>query len=180
MIIEMMLNRLNINAAHITLGEIVIQDELSLEQTDKLRQELLAVGFEILDDKRSRIIEQIKNAVRDLVHRKNNDLKINLSDYLSQKINLDYAYLTSLFSETEGTTIEKFFIAQKTERVKELLAYDDLSLSEIAFRLNYSSVPHLSSQFKKATGFTPTQYKEMVNKCRKPAPRSSEILRKEN
>ena len=168
MIVEMLLKRLNIDAAHISLGEIILYEELSSQQKEELSKAFNDVGFEILDKKRSRIIEQIKNSIRELVHHKDNNLKINLSDYLSQKIGLDYSYLTSLFSETEGTTIEKYFIAQKTERVKELLAYDDLSLSEIAFRLNYSSVAHLSSQFKKATGFTPSSYKEMVNKRRKP------------
>ncbi|MGL4292764.1 MAG: helix-turn-helix domain-containing protein, partial [Bacteroidales bacterium] len=127
---------------------------------------LEAVGFEVIDDRRSKIIEMIKNVIRELVHRKEDELKINLSDYLAGMLKLDYSYLTTLFSEVEGTTIEKYHIAQKIERVKELLIYDNLSISEIAYQLNYSSTAHLSSQFKKVTGLTPTFYKNMADKRR--------------
>ncbi|MGL4493496.1 MAG: helix-turn-helix domain-containing protein, partial [Tannerellaceae bacterium] len=126
------------------------------------------VGFEVIDNRRSKLIEQIKNYIRDLVYRQEGVLKVNLSDYLAAQLHLDYPYLTTLFSEAEGTTIEKYYIAQKIERVKELLVYDDLSLSEIAHRLNYSSTAHLSSQFKKVTGLTPTFYKQLADKRRKP------------
>ena len=159
MAVEILANRLDIDYANIVLGELTLNSEISEDKMSELTRELQAIGFEVLDDKRSRITEQIKIHVRELVHRKDNNIKINLSDYLSEKMNQDYAYLTSLFSETEGTTIEKDFIANKRERVKELLAYENLSLSEIAHMLNYSSVAHLSSQFKKITVITQSSYK---------------------
>ena len=112
MILRALIKRLKIDDAHISLGEIILYEEISSQQKEELSKAFNDVGFEILDKKRSRIIEQIKNSIRELVHHKDNNLKINLSDYLSQKIGLDYSYLTSLFSETEGTTIEKYFIAQ--------------------------------------------------------------------
>ena len=120
------------------------------------------------DDKKSRLIERIKTLIIELVHRQNNELSINLSDYLKSHVNHDYHYVSALFSEVEGTTIEKYFIAQKIEKVKELLVYDELSLSEIADQLNYSSVGYLSSQFKKVTGFTPSHFKQIKEKKRKP------------
>ena len=129
---------------------------------------LVLLGFELIDDKKSRIIEKIKNIIIELVHHQNNDAKTNLSDVLSSQLHHDYNYLSNLFSEIEGTTIEKYFIAQKIEKVKELLVYDELSLSEIAFRLNYSSVAYLSNQFKKVTGLTPSYYKQIRDDKRKP------------
>ncbi|MCC8153439.1 MAG: AraC family transcriptional regulator, partial [Tannerellaceae bacterium] len=130
---------------------------------------LTAVGFELLDDKRTQLIEKIKSIIIELVHHENSDLKINLSDYLTDKISSHtYHYLSNLFSETETITIEKYFIAQKIERVKELLAYDELTLNEIADQLNYSSTAHLSTQFKKITGLTPSQFKKRIHKNRTP------------
>src|SRR5690606_36069809 len=129
---------------------------------------LQTLGFELIDDKRSRQIMQIKSAIIDLVHQRNNSIKINLSNYVSNKLNHDYTYLSNLFSEVEGTTIEKYFIAQKIEKVKELLVYDELSLSEISFQLNYSSVAYLSNQFKKVTGLTPSHFKQIRADKRKP------------
>ncbi|MNG15044.1 DNA-binding transcriptional regulator AraC [compost metagenome] len=120
----------------------------------------------MIDDKKSKTIEKIKNIIIDLVHHKNNELKINLSDYLAQNLNQDYNTLSNLFSEVENTTIEKYFISQKIEKVKELLIYNELSLSEIADILNYSNVAHLSNQFKKITGFTPTYFKQLKDKKR--------------
>ena len=122
----------------------------------------------MIDDKKSRIIEKIKNIIIDLVHHQDNEAKTNLSDVLSNELHHDYNYLSNLFSEVEGTTIEKYFIAQKIERVKELLVYDELSLSEIAFQLNYSSVAYLSNQFKKTTGLTPSHFKQIKEEKRKP------------
>ena len=168
MVVEMILKRLDIDYISVCLGEVNLNNEISEDKIKILIVELHKVGFELLDDIRLRTTEQIKNHIRELVHRKDNNRKINLSDHLSVIMNRDYTYLTSLFSETEGTTIEKYFIAQKIERVKELLSYENLSLSEISYILNYSSVAHLSTQFKKVTGITPTQYKEMINKNRKP------------
>jgi AraC-like DNA-binding protein len=126
------------------------------------------LGFELIDDKKSRIIEKIKNTIIQLVHHQDSGLKNNLSEVLSSELHHDYNYLSNLFSEIEGTTIEKYFIAQKIERVKELLVYDQLSLSEIAFQLNYSSVAYLSNQFKKVTGLTPSHFKQIKENKRKP------------
>lgn len=152
----------------ISLGEVELQDALTESEKQNLNNHLQTFGFEIIDDKKSRIITQIKSLIIELVHHKNNELNTNLSDYLCSKLHHDYSYLSTLFSEVEGTTIEKYFIAQKIEKVKELLVYDELSLSEISYELNYSSVGHLSNQFKKVTGLTPSYFKSIKNKKRKP------------
>jgi len=152
----------------VSLGEADLSEELSDDDKVELNRRLQALGFEIIDDKKSRIIGQIKSSIIDLVHHKNNELKVNLSEYLVDLFHHDYTYLSNLFSEVEGTTIEKYFIAQKIERVKELLVYGELSLSEIAFQLNYSSVAHLSNQFKKVTGLTPSHFKNIRTDKRKP------------
>ena len=133
-----------------------------------MEKALILLGFEVIDDRKSLIIEKIKNIIIDLVHHQDNDTKSNLSDVLSCKLHHDYNYLSNLFSEIEGTTIEKYFIAQKIEKVKELLVYNELSLSEIALRLNYSSVAYLSNQFKKVTGLTPSYFKQIREDKRKP------------
>jgi AraC-like DNA-binding protein len=119
-----------------------------------------------MDDKKSILIQKIKNVIIELVHYSNEPLIINFSEYLSQKLNYDYTYLANLFSEVQGTTIEKFLIAHKIERVKELLVYNELNLTEISYRMNYSSVAHLSAQFKKVTGLTPSHFKQLKNKRR--------------
>ena len=168
MVVTNILSQLELKVAHIALGEIVLLCPPTEKQMQELLDQLQKVGFEIIDDKRSRIVEQIKTCIRELVHRKNGMLKTKLSDYLCENIHLDYSYLSGLFSENEGRTIEKYFIYQKIERVKELLVYDDMQLSEIAYIMNYSSVAHLSNQFKKVTGFTPTYFKQMSTQCRKP------------
>jgi YesN/AraC family two-component response regulator len=157
-----------LTAQDIKLGEVTLVHPLTPAQKSKLQIGLESLGFEIIDDKKSQIIEKIKNVIVDLVHHQNNDSKINLSDLLSDKLQHDYNYLSNLFSEIEGTTIEKYFIAQKIEKVKELLVYDELSLSEIAYRLNYSSVAYLSNQFKKITGLSPTHFKKIGDEKRKP------------
>ena len=145
-----------------------VTEELNKEQKQKLNQTFLSFGFELIDDKRSRLIEKIKNTIVKLVHYSDEQLKINFSQYISELLHHDYTYLSNLFSEVEGTTIEQYFIAQKIERAKELLTYDELSLSEIAFQLNYSSASHLSKQFKKVTGLTPTHFKQIKEKKRHP------------
>lgn len=132
-----------------------------------LEEALIPLGFQVIDDKRSRIIEKIKNVIIDVVHQRDNHTKSNLSDVLSSELHHDYNYLSNLFSEVEGTTIEKYFIVQKIERVKELLVYGELSLSEIAFQLNYSSVAYLSNQFKKVTGLTPSHFRQIKEDKRK-------------
>lgn len=168
MVVKSELEKLGINPSKIDLGEVTLDKPIGQTLKQQVKSILSTLGFELIDDKRSRLIEQIKTLIIELVHYNNNELKINLSDYLSQKLHHEYNYISNLFSEIEGTTIEKYFIAQKIEKVKELLVYDELTLSEIAFRLNYSSTAHLSSQFKKVTGLTPSHFKEVKTSKRKP------------
>lgn len=168
LVVQNELDKLGLNVKNIRLGEVILDNELADEEKEKLEEVLVSLGFELIDDKKSRIIEKIKNIIIDLVHYQENDTKTNFSDVLSSQLHHDYNYLSNLFSEVEGTTIEKYFIAQKIEKVKELLVYDELSLSEIAFRLNYSSVAYLSNQFKKITGLTPSYFKQIKEDKRKP------------
>jgi len=161
MVVKAELEKLGITTQKVELGEVTIDKDLDTTEKEQLDQVLKELGFELIDDKKSRYIEKIKSLIIALIHEQNNDLKITLSDYLSQEVYHDYFYLSNLFSEIEGTTIEKYFIAQKIERVKELLAYKELSLGEIAFHLNYSSVAHLSNQFKKVTGLSPSHFKNI-------------------
>ena len=167
MIVQNELDKFDLEVKNIRLGEVILDKEPTTEEKDKLEKALILLGFEVIDDRKSLIIEKIKNIIIDLVHHQDNDTKKNLSDILSSKLHHDYNYLSNLFSEIEGTTIEKYFIAQKIEKVKELLVYDELSLSEIAFRLNYSSVAYLSNQFKKVTGVTPSHFKQIREDKRK-------------
>lgn len=168
MAVKSELDKLGIEPTDVQLGEVILQKELTVKEKEQFSNALLSLGFEMIGDKKTRIIEQIKNIIIDLVHHQNNDLKSNLSDVLSNELHQDYNYLSNLFSAIEGITIEKYFIAQKIEKVKELLVYDELSLSEIAFRLNYSSVAYLSNQFKKVTGLTPSHFKQIKENKRKP------------
>lgn len=168
MVVQDELEKLGLDYTNVKLGEVNLTKELTPEERDALENVLVPLGFELIDDKKSRIIEKIKNIIIDLVHHQDNDSKTNLSDILSEKLNHDYNYLSNLFSEIEGTTIEKYFIAQKIEKIKELLVYDELTLSEIALRLNYSSVAYLSNQFKKVTGLTPSHFKQIREDKRKP------------
>lgn len=145
----------------IRLGAVETIDALNAEQLSNIRQNLALEGFELLDDQKMKLIEQIKNAIVDLVHYGELDeMNVNLSTHLTSKLHKDYSYLSNLFSSVESTTIEQYFILQKIEKVKELLVYDELSLSQISFKLGYSSVAHLSNQFKKITGFTPSEFKK--------------------
>jgi AraC-like DNA-binding protein len=167
MAIQLELEKMKISILSMQLGEVEIARDLKETEKETLSRNLNALGFELLDDKISRTIERIKNLIIDLVHYQNEKLKINLSTYLADDLMQDYSALSNLFSETEGTTIEHFFIAQKIERAKELLLYNELTLSEIAIQLNYSNVAHLSNQFKKVTGFTPTHFKKLKEIKRK-------------
>ena len=151
----------------IELGEVTIDGDLSVLQLQQLEESLTRLGFEIINDKRSRLIEQIKNEIIAIVHHSGEVLNQNLSFWLAEKMHYDYTYLSNLFSDIEGTTIEKYYIAQRIEKVKELLVYDEMSLSEIADKMGYSSAAYLSSQFKKITGFTPTHYKSIKETKRK-------------
>ncbi|MDR1055770.1 MAG: AraC family transcriptional regulator [Prevotellaceae bacterium] len=167
MVLQYELNRLGLDVKNIKLGEVTLDKELTSEEKNTLNKVLISLGFEIIDDKKSRIVEKIKNIIIDLVHHQDSATGMNLSNVLSSKLHHDYNYLSNLFSEVAGITIEKYFIAQKIEKVKELLVYDELSLSEIAFRMNYSSVAYLSNQFKKITGLTPTHFKQIKEDKRK-------------
>jgi len=168
MVVQNELDKLGLDVKDISLGEVTLAQEPTAEEKKQLDEALLPLGFERIDDKKSRISEKINNSIIAIVHHQDNDSKTNLSDVLRDQLHHDYNYLSNLFSAVEGTTIEKYFIAQKIERVKELLVYDELSLSEIAFRLNYSSVSYLSNQFKKVTGLSPSHFKQIRNKKRKP------------
>jgi len=168
MVVQQELEKLGLDVKRITLGEVTLGKELTSEKRKQIESVLIPLGFEVIDDKKSRIIEKIKNIIINLVHHHDNDTRTNLSELLSRELHHDYNYLSNLFSEVEGTTIEKYFIAQKIEKVKELLVYDELSLSEIAYRLNYSSVAYLSNQFKKVTGLTPSHFKQIREDKRKP------------
>lgn len=166
MVVKSEFEKLGLQTISVELGEVELEKEISDEQKEVLLENLQVLGFDLIDDKKTKTVERIKNLIVDLVHHKNNDLKINLSDYLAENLNQDYNWLSNLFSEIENTTIEKYFISQKIEKVKELLIYNELSLSEIADILNYSNVAHLSNQFKKITGFTPTSFKQLKDKKR--------------
>ena len=168
MAVEQVLAQLHLTPLHVELGKAVVQEEPSPEVLARLRAELETLGFELLDDRRMQLIEQVRTAVVELVHYRNNDLRVNLSDYLTERLHHEYSALSKLFSEVTGTTIEKYFIAQKIERVKELLVYDELSLGEIADLLNYSSTAHLSAQFKSVTGMTPSRFKQEKRNLRRP------------
>lgn len=167
MVVKSELEKLGFYPVQVELGEVVVDKELSGEEKSMIDIRLQEFGFSIIDDKKGRLIEKIKTLIIELVHQKDNEIKSNLSDFLSNQLQHDYKYLTNLYSEVEGLTIEKFFIAQKIERVKELLVYDELTLNEIAYKLNYSSVAHLSSQFKKVTGLTPSHFKHIKTEKRK-------------
>lgn len=162
------LNALGIAYHSVLLGEVHLAGEINLEQREQLRKALAEEGFELIDDKKTRVIEQIKRLIIRRVNGELDEATDNLSDYLSAQLHLDYPYLSTLFSSVEGTTIEKYYIAQKIEKAKELLVYGELSLSEIAYRLGYSSVQHLSNQFKKVTGLTPSHFKQVGAEKRKP------------
>lgn len=168
MVVKNELEKLGFQTLNISLGAVELTKDLTETEKINLDNHLKKFGFELIDDKKSRLIGQIKSTIIEIIHQNNSELKSNLSDYLSSKLHHDYTYLSNLFSEVEGTTIEKYFIAQKIEKVKELLVYDELSLSEIAYQMNYSSVGYLSNQFKKVTGLTPTHFKNIKEIKRKP------------
>jgi AraC-like DNA-binding protein len=166
MVVKAELSKLGIQFKTVDLGEVEIDENISAEQRELLKAALLKSGLELMDDKKSVLIQRIKNVIIELVHYSEEPLSIKFSEYLSQKLNHDYTYLANLFSEVQGTTIEKFFISHKIERVKELLVYNELNLTEIAYLMHYSSVAHLSSQFKKITGLTPSHFKQLKDKRR--------------
>ena len=161
MVVKSELEKLGIHAVTVELGEAEIMEEITPEQLALLNTALAETGLELLKDKKKILVEKIKVIIIDLVHFNDEQIKINLSDYISEKLNLNYTYLANLFSEVQSTSIEQFYLSHKLERVKELLVYNELNLTEIAWKLHYSSVAHLSNQFKKMTGLTPTQFKNL-------------------
>jgi AraC-like DNA-binding protein len=152
----------------VEMGQADIMEDITSDQREQIRIALLRSGLELMDDKRAILIEKIKKVVIEMVHYTDELPKVNFSDYLSEKLDYDYTYLANLFSEIQGTTIEKFIISHKIERVKELIIYGELNLTEIAWNMHYSSVAHLSNQFKKITGLTPSHFKNLKNKRRNP------------
>ena len=165
-VVKSELEKLGLHIITVNLGNVEILEESIENQKEKLEKSFQLLGFELLDNKISKTVERIKNLIIDLVHNQNTVLKINLSQYLSQDLLQDYNTISNLFSDVEGTTIEHYYISQKIEKVKELLIYDELSLSQIADKMQYSDVAHLSNQFKKVTGFTPTEFKRSKNNNR--------------
>lgn len=168
MAVKELLNQLDFPVISVELGKAIVGRTPDGREMTQLRERLQVIGFELIDDKRLQVVEQIKDSIIELVRYRDNDLKVNLSDYLADKCHSDYSHLSKLFSEVCGVTIEKYFIAQKIERVKELLLYGELSLNEIALLMNYSSTAHLSSQFKRVTGYTPSQFKQQRGPERRP------------
>jgi AraC-like DNA-binding protein len=166
MMVKSELDKLHLPYLTVDFGEVEMQSEITVEQREKLREALAMSGLELMDDKRAILIEKIKSVIVEMVHHEKEWPKMNFSDYITSKLNYDYTYMANLFSEVTGITIEYFIIAHKIERVKELLLYDEFNLTEISYKMNYSSVAHLSSQFKKVTGLTPTFYKQLKQKRR--------------
>lgn len=158
------LEKMDLHFSVMELGEVETREELSPEQQQELKASLLKFGLELLEDKKSMLIEKIKNIIVDMIHYSDEPPMLNFSAYLAEKLNYDYNYLSNLFSEVKGTTIEHFIISHKIERAKELLIYNELTLTEIAEKLHYSNVAHLSNQFKKVTGLTPTFFRKMKHK----------------
>jgi len=152
----------------VDLGEVDIMENISTEEREQLKKDLLISGLELMDDRRAVLIEKIKTVIIEMVHHTEDEMNVNFSHFLSEKLNHSYTYLANLFSEVQGTTIEQFIIAHKTERVKELIMYGELNMTEIAWKMNYSSVAHLSNQFKKITGLTPSHFKQLKDKRRSP------------
>jgi AraC-like DNA-binding protein len=152
----------------VELGVVEIMETLTKPQLESLKAVLNESGLELMDDKRAMLIERIKTVIIEMVHHSDELPKSNFSDFISDKLDHDYTYLANLFSEVQGTTIEQFIIAHKVERIKELIIYDEMNITEIAYKMNYSSVAHLSSQFKKVTGLTPTHFKQLKDKKRNP------------
>jgi len=168
MAVKEALKKMGLHFIVVDLGEVDIMETLTRDQRELLKESLLISGLELMDDKKAVLIERIKNAIIEMVHHSEETVKVNFSEYLSQKLDYDYTYLANLFSEVQGTTIEHFIISHKVERIKELIIYDELNITEIAWKLNYSSVAHLSNQFKKVTGLSPSHFKQLKDKRRSP------------
>ena len=166
MVVRSELDKLGLHYGEIELGEVEVEEDIQSGQLTELNIALKKSGLELMDDKKSILVEKIKTLIIEMVHYSDEQIKINLSDYLSQKLNYNYTYLANIFSEVKGTTIEQFYLSHKIEKVKELLVYGELNLTEIAWKLHYSSVAHLSHQFKKITGLTPSFFRSLKHKKR--------------
>ena len=168
MVVKDILRKLGYHFILVDLGEVEVMEELSSEQLGELKKSLHHVGFELMDDKKAILIERIKIVIVELVHYAEDLPTMKFSDYLGQKLNHDYTYMANLFSDVQGTTIEQYMIGHKIERIKELIIYGELNITEIAYKMNYSSVSHMSSQFKKVTGLSPSHFKNLKGKKRNP------------
>ncbi len=168
MLVKEELKKLGLHFIIVELGEVEIMETLSPSELESLKFNLKESGLEVMDDKRAVLIEKIKKVIIEMVHHSDEIIKVNFSHYISEKLQYDYTYLSNLFSEVQGTTIEQYIIAHKIERIKELILYGELNITEIAWKLNYSSVAHLSNQFKKMTGLSPSHFKQLKENKRKP------------
>lgn len=162
------LKKLGLHFIVVDLGEVEIMETISNDKRELLKKGLNKYGLELMEDKKAILIERIKNIIIQMIHHSEEVVKVNFSEFLSEKLNHNYTYLANLFSEVQGTTIEHFIISHKIERIKELIIYDELNITEIAWKMNYSSVAHLSTQFKKITGLSPSHFKSLKNKRRNP------------
>jgi AraC-like DNA-binding protein len=168
MVVRECLKKLGISYDSIELGRVEFDGAISSRKREEFKRELSKVGLELLDDNKNILVERIKIAIIEMVHVNDEMIKMNFSAYLSKKLNHDYTYLSNIFTEMQGINIQQFILLHKAERIKELMTYKELTLSEIAYKMNYSSLAHLSSQFKKVTGFTPSHFKQMPNITRSP------------
>jgi AraC-like DNA-binding protein len=168
MVVKEELRKLGLHFIVVDLGEVEIMENITPQQRDNLKTALLPSGLELIDDKRAILMEKIKTIIIEMVHDSDEVIKTNFSDFLSEKLHRDYTYMANLFSEVQGTTIAQFIIHHKVEKIKELIMYDELNITEIAWKMNYSSVAHLSNQFKKVTGLSPTHFKQLKDKRRRP------------
>ena len=168
MMVKEELKKLALHFIVVDLGEVEIMENITGDQRALLKSALLLSGLELMDDKKAVLIERIHNVITEMIHYSDEMPNMNYSNFLSEKLNYDYTYLSNLFSEVKGITIQQFIIIHKIERVKELLLYDELNLTQISYKLHYSSVAHLSNQFKKVTGFAPSHFKQLKDKRRSP------------
>ena len=161
MVVQDEMKKIGVRYVNVDLGVVKISEDITQEQHEQLRVNLLRWGLELLDDKKEILVERIKNLIIEMIHYSDDIPKVNNSEYLSEKLGYDYAYLSNIFSEIKGITLQQFIINHKIEKIKELLLYNELNLSEISYKLHYSSVAHLSNQFKKVTGVTPSFYRQL-------------------
>jgi AraC-like DNA-binding protein len=168
MVVKQELTKLGLHFVVVDMGEVELMEDIEKPEMEKLRAALKSSGLELMDDKKAILIERMKIAITDLIHNSDEQIKTNYSDYLSEKLGYDYTYMSNMFSELKGITIQQFIIIHKIERVKELLMYDELSLTEISYKMHYSSVAHLSNQFKKITGLSPSHFMQLKDKKRVP------------